>query len=81
LSLADEKTVVVPGHGELGTRKDLVDFHEMLVTVHDRVMALKKSGRSLEEVIAANPTAKFDAKWAGGFISPSFVTELVFVGV
>jgi glyoxylase-like metal-dependent hydrolase (beta-lactamase superfamily II) len=81
LSLADEKTVVVPGHGELGTRKDMVDFDEMIVTIHDRVKELKKSGRSLDEVIAAKPTAKFDAQWSGGFISPSFVTELVFVGV
>jgi glyoxylase-like metal-dependent hydrolase (beta-lactamase superfamily II) len=81
LSVADEKTVVVPGHGELGTRKDLVEFDEMIVTVHDEVKRLKKSGRSLEEVIAAKPTAKFDAKWGGGFISSSFVTVLVFVGV
>jgi glyoxylase-like metal-dependent hydrolase (beta-lactamase superfamily II) len=81
LSLADEKTVVVPGHGELGSRKDLLNFDEMIVTIHDRVKELKKSGRSLEEVVAAKPTAKFDAKWAGGFISPSFVTELFFVGV
>jgi glyoxylase-like metal-dependent hydrolase (beta-lactamase superfamily II) len=81
LSLADERTVVVPGHGELGSRKNLIDFDEMLVAIHDRVKELKKSGRSLEEVIGAKPTAKFDAKWGGGFISPSFVTELVFVGV
>jgi glyoxylase-like metal-dependent hydrolase (beta-lactamase superfamily II) len=81
LSLADEKTVVVPGHGQLGSRKDLLNFDEMIVTIHDRVKELKKSGRSLEEVVAAKPTAKFDAKWAGGFISPSFVTELFFVGV
>lgn len=81
LSLADEKTVVVPGHGELSSRKDLLNFDEMIVTIHDRVKELKKSGRSLEEVVAAKPTAKFDAKWAGGFISPSFVTELFFVGV
>jgi glyoxylase-like metal-dependent hydrolase (beta-lactamase superfamily II) len=81
LSLSDEKTVVVPGHGGLGTRKDLVDFNEMIVTVHARVKELKKSGRSLDEVIAANPTTKFDAKWGGGFVSPSFVAELIFVGV
>jgi glyoxylase-like metal-dependent hydrolase (beta-lactamase superfamily II) len=81
LSLSDAKTVVVPGHGPLGNRKDLVDFNEMIVTIHDKVKELKGSGRSLDEVIAARPTAEFDAKWGGGFISPSFVTELVFVGV
>jgi len=81
LSAADEETVVVPGHGELGSRKDLVEFDEMIVTIHGSVKELKKSGRSLDEVVAARPTAKFDAKWGGGFISSSFLTELVFVGV
>jgi glyoxylase-like metal-dependent hydrolase (beta-lactamase superfamily II) len=80
LSAADEETVVVPGHGELGTRKDLVAYDEMIVTIHRKVKELKKSGRSLNEVIAEKPTSKFDAKWGGGFISPSFVTELFFIG-
>ncbi|HTP67460.1 MAG TPA: MBL fold metallo-hydrolase [Dongiaceae bacterium] len=80
LSRADENTVVVPGHGDLGTHKDLVEFDEMIVSIHEKVKELKKSGRSLDEVIAEKPTSKFDAKWGGGFISPSFVTELVFVG-
>jgi hypothetical protein len=48
----------------------------MIVTIHKRVKELKKSGRCLDEVIAEKPTSKFDAKWGGGFISPSFVTEL-----
>jgi glyoxylase-like metal-dependent hydrolase (beta-lactamase superfamily II) len=81
LSLADGQTVVVPGHGEIGSRKDLDEFHEMLLTIHDNVNALKKSGHSLEMTIAAKPTAKFDAKWGGGFIAPSFFTELVYEGV
>jgi hypothetical protein len=54
--------VVVPGHGQLGSRKDLVELHELLLNVRDGVNALKKSGHSLEEFIAAKPTAKFDAE-------------------
>jgi hypothetical protein len=53
----------------------------MLLTIHDNVNALKKSGHSLEAVMVAKPIAKFDAKWAGGFITPSLFTQLVFGGV
>ena len=33
LALADNQTIVVPGHGDVGSRQYLVDFHEMLVAV------------------------------------------------
>jgi hypothetical protein len=39
---------------------------------------LKKQGRSLPEIIAAKPTATDDAKWGGGFMSPSVFTSLVY---
>jgi hypothetical protein len=35
----------------------------MLVTVRDRVAALVRQGKGLDEVVAAKPTADFDATW------------------
>jgi glyoxylase-like metal-dependent hydrolase (beta-lactamase superfamily II) len=81
LSLADRHTIVVPGHGNAGTRQDLVDFHEMLLAVCDKVAALKGSGASLDAAIAARPTMPFDKKWGGGFVSPDLFTGLVYRGV
>jgi len=81
LALADNQTIVVPGHGDVGSRQYLVDFHEMLVAVYDKVAGLKKSGVSLEATIAAKPTLPFDGKWGGGFISPDLFTSLVYRGV
>jgi glyoxylase-like metal-dependent hydrolase (beta-lactamase superfamily II) len=80
LSLSDAKTIVVPGHGLVGNRQSVADFSEMLSTIYDTVAALKKAGRSVEEVVAAKPTAKFDAKWAVGFITPELITRLVYRG-
>jgi hypothetical protein len=39
----------------------------MLVAIRDNVAKLKQQGRSLDETIAAKPTAAFDAKW-GQFV-------------
>jgi glyoxylase-like metal-dependent hydrolase (beta-lactamase superfamily II) len=74
-------TVVVPGHGPVGNRAQLVEFRNMLATIRDNVAALKKQGKSLDEVIAAKPTAAFDAKFGGFVIDPAFFTRLVYAGL
>jgi glyoxylase-like metal-dependent hydrolase (beta-lactamase superfamily II) len=81
LSLADAQTIVVPGHGGIGSRQNLIEFHDMLTAIHDRVATLKASGLPVEAVIAAKPTAAFDAKWGSGFITPELFTGLVYRGV
>jgi len=81
LALADSRTIVVPGHGEAGNRQSLIDFHEMLLAVHEKVAALKRSGHPLDAVIAAKPTLPFDGEWGSGLISPDLFTSLVYRGV
>jgi cyclase len=63
LSLADDATKIVPGVGAVSSRADLIEYRDMLITVRDRVAALVREGKSLEEVVAAKPTAEFDATW------------------
>ncbi len=58
-----DHTIVIPGHGAVGTRAQLIEFRDMLVTVRKNVADLKKQGKSLDQIIAAKPTAAFDAKW------------------
>ena len=80
LSLADRETIVVPGHGQVGSRSDLVSFQEMLHSVHAKVADQKKAGRPLTAVIDSKPTSEFDAKWGGGFITPQLLISLVYRG-
>lgn len=56
----DADTVVVPGHGPIVDAQALQDYVDMLSTIHDRIEALISDGASLEQVIAAEPTAEFD---------------------
>lgn len=66
IALADNQTKIVPGHGKLGTLPELKTYVEMLETVADRVGKLKHQGKSLEEIIAAHPTADLDKHWGKG---------------
>lgn len=81
LARTNADTMVVPGHGPAGTRADLVDYRDMLVAVRAEVAALKKQGKTVEEVIAAKPTARYDAKYGNFLINPAFFTKLVYVGI
>jgi hypothetical protein len=74
-------TIVIPGHGPVSSRSDVVEFHDMLVTIREKVAALKKQGRSMDETVAAKPTASFDAKWGQFLITPDMFTTLVYAGV
>jgi glyoxylase-like metal-dependent hydrolase (beta-lactamase superfamily II) len=76
-----DQTLIVPGHGPVGGRSDLVAFRDMLVAVRDHVAKLKKAGRTQAEVQAAKPSAAYDAKWGGGVINPDFFVHLVYTGV
>jgi glyoxylase-like metal-dependent hydrolase (beta-lactamase superfamily II) len=81
VAMAGEHTIVAPGHGPVATRADLVAYRDMLVAIRKRVAELKGQGRTLEQTIAAKPTAPFDAKWGQAIISPALFTTLVYRGV
>jgi cyclase len=75
---ADAKTKIVPGHGPVGDLASLTKYHEVLVTVRDRIAKLKKSGQTLQQVIAAQPTKDLDATWGKGFMQPADFLGIVY---
>jgi len=75
-----DKTIVVPGHGPVGTRSQLIEFRN-IATVRDNIVALKRQGKPLDEVIAAKPSAAFDEKWGRFVIDPAHFIRLVYAGL
>jgi glyoxylase-like metal-dependent hydrolase (beta-lactamase superfamily II) len=76
-----DHTIVVPGHGAVGNRAQLIEFRDMLVTVRNNVAALKQQGKSLDEIVAAKPTAAFDAKWGNFVFNGDQFTRMVYAGL
>jgi len=81
LKMAGDNTIIVPGHGPIATRADLEMYRTMLQTTRDNVAKLKGEGMNLEAIIAAKPTATYDAKWGNSLIDPAFFTRLVYNGL
>lgn len=71
LALCDADTIVVPGHGPVSNREALAAYGAMLKVYRDRIAALKRDGKSLEEVIALKPTGATDEQLGKSFIDPA----------
>jgi cyclase len=65
MKLAGPKTTLVPGHGTVVSRADLVAYRDMIVKVQNEVQQMINDGKSLKEVLAARLTAPYDATTAG----------------
>ncbi len=81
LKLCNDKTKIIPGHGELAEPDDLREYRDVLQAVRDRVRSLVDAGKTRDEVIAAKPSASFDAEWGAGFMKPDVWIGIVFDGM
>jgi cyclase len=77
LSLANDQTKIIPGHGPLMTKADLTAYRQMLIDVRDKVGKLIAGKKSTDEIKAAKPLADLDAKWGQGFVKADFVIDAV----
>lgn len=75
MKLCNEQTKVIPGHGKLTDRAGLAKFRNMLDTIFMRVSKMVEAGKTLDEIVAAKPTADFDNEYKG------FMTPERFIGV
>ena len=81
IAAVTDKMIVIPGHGAVGAKADLILFRDVMVGLRDKVAALKKQGRTLAETLAAKPGARTDEEWGKGFINPGRFIPLVYQGV
>ena len=63
LTFINDETQIIPGHGPVTNKAELQAWRDMFIVLRDRVAEMKGRGLSLAEVIAADPTSGFDARW------------------
>ena len=72
---AGPNTKIIPGHGPVTDRNAVIAQRDLILAVRDKVAALLAQNKTLEEIIAAKPTAEFDAQVPrGAQTADSFVT-------
>jgi cyclase len=78
IKVSNDNTKIVPGHGALAKKADLVAWRAMLVTSRERIEKLFNEGKSEQEVLAAKPLADLDAKWAANDDQAKNWTRMVY---
>ena len=76
ISMAGPDTKIIPGHGlEIVGREEMQEFLDMILDIRDQVYTMIRDGKHLDEVMAAQPAAKYDAKWGqeAGWTAVDFV--------
>jgi cyclase len=77
IGLAGPNTKIVPGHGPMVGRAEVMANRDMILAVRDRVAQLIAQGKTQEEVLAAHPTADYDARVPNSKeTTERFVTQL-----
>jgi len=78
LSLIDDETKVIPGHGELGNKGNMKYSHDMMVALKNSVSFHVLSGKTKEEVLAmVELSQEYDAAGFGDY----YITREKFIGM
>jgi glyoxylase-like metal-dependent hydrolase (beta-lactamase superfamily II) len=63
VDLSGPNTKILPGHGVVSTRDDVAAFRDLTIELQKRFTDLIRQGMTLEQVVAAKPTADLDEKY------------------
>ncbi|HSH68371.1 MAG TPA: MBL fold metallo-hydrolase, partial [Deferrisomatales bacterium] len=69
LALTDGNTKLIPGHGPLGDRAQLLAYRDMLATAYARLSKLKAQGLDAAAAVAAQPLADLEPRWGKGLFT------------
>lgn len=76
IELADDNSVIIPGHGPLARKSDLIAWRDMIAEVIAVVEREKAAGKTLEQVIALHPAARWDVNPDAFIKGDAFVTAV-----
>jgi glyoxylase-like metal-dependent hydrolase (beta-lactamase superfamily II) len=76
IRVIDSETKVIPGHGPMSNKAELVAYRTMIGDAVAAVKVAMEGGKTREEVIAATPLQDFNR--GEGFIGPDAFTGAIF---
>ena len=75
IAMIDDETKVIPGHGPMSNKAELVAYRAFVGEAASRIEKLRGEGKTLEQALAAKPFADFDR--GEGFVNADgFLTAI-----
>ena len=59
LKMINDETKIIPGHGQIGSKKDLQEYKNLLQTIRKRIADGIKAGKTVDQIISSDPTKEF----------------------
>ena len=81
LSLADDETKIIPGHGPLAAKPQLQSYRNMLALAQQRLAPLKAQGLSVDQAVAAQPLQDLDPQWGNAIFTADKWITIVWDGL
>ncbi len=78
ISMSNDETKIIPGHGPLSNKQELQAAVDMLIDSKAIIAKHVKDGKTLEEVLKANPLQKYHEDWNWGFITTERMTTQLY---
>jgi len=78
LTLSNDQTVIIPGHGPVSDKSSLLVYTNMLKTISNTIQKMIAGQSTLEQIQAAEPTRDFDGKYGDGFINNTAFVEMLY---
>lgn len=75
IDMVNDDTRIVPGHGPVGSKADLITNLDVLKDSEARVKALIDDGMAEEDIVAANPLSVYHDEYNWGFITTERMTR------
>jgi glyoxylase-like metal-dependent hydrolase (beta-lactamase superfamily II) len=81
LALMNEASIIIPGHGDLCKKGDVIKYRNRLADIRDKVSAALKKGKKTEDLAGLGITDAYDAEWGKSFIKGKDFVMIVAAGL
>lgn len=78
LFIVNNDTEIIPGHGEVTTRENLINYRDMLMSIRMRVKSAKEQGKTLAEIQKMGFTNEWDATLGTGKFKAENLIEYIY---
>lgn len=78
LAVGDLRTRIIPGHGPMADKKQLLEFRNMLASIRDLIREAKGRGETVDQVVESAQFKAIDEKWGKGFLKGPIFMKLIF---
>jgi glyoxylase-like metal-dependent hydrolase (beta-lactamase superfamily II) len=78
IARSNDATLIIPGHGPISNKKDLINYRDNLQLIVDRIKEVISNNLTIAEIEQKNPTK--DIKWYNGLFITSKIYEMIKAG-